>query len=197
MHGPGYAPPHRPSTGGQVTLRVIFVAMAVLSCGFVAWACMLRLAAVTKRPRDWILFALSMVHLAAVIGLILSDPGKEEFTTWRGNAAVSLLLAGLIVIVIYYLYAEIRHFSPTRPAYAQTTGYSQPQPQPNYGYPAPQPYTTATSPSATPIPSTTPTPLPQLPVQQGPQRPAPARIDQVRAELDELSDYLRKQEGDR
>jgi hypothetical protein len=29
-----------------------------------------------------------------------------------------------------------------------------------------------------------------------PQRPAPARIDQVRAELDELSDYLRRQDGD-
>ncbi|MBK3648045.1 hypothetical protein JHN46_46610 [Streptomyces sp. MBT33] len=28
-----------------------------------------------------------------------------------------------------------------------------------------------------------------------PQRPAPARIDQVRAELDELSDYLRKHPG--
>ncbi|NKQ28650.1 hypothetical protein HF200_30895 [Streptomyces galbus] len=27
------------------------------------------------------------------------------------------------------------------------------------------------------------------------QRAAPARIDQVRAELDELSDFLRKQEG--
>jgi hypothetical protein len=27
------------------------------------------------------------------------------------------------------------------------------------------------------------------------QRPAPARIDQVRAELDELSDYLRKHDG--
>jgi hypothetical protein len=30
-----------------------------------------------------------------------------------------------------------------------------------------------------------------------PQAPPPHRIDQVRAELDELSDYLRKQEGER
>jgi len=36
------------------------------------------------------------------------------------------------------------------------------------------------------------TPMPQLP----PQRATPARIDQVRAELDELSDYLRRH-GDR
>ncbi len=35
---------------------------------------------------------------------------------------------------------------------------------------------------------------PQPVVQPQPQRPAPARIDQVRAELDELSDYLRKHE---
>ena len=36
-------------------------------------------------------------------------------------------------------------------------------------------------------------PLPTAP--PPPQRPAPARIDQVRAELDELSDYLRKHDG--
>jgi hypothetical protein len=35
------------------------------------------------------------------------------------------------------------------------------------------------------------------PAESSGSRPGPARIDQVRAELDELSDYLRKQEGDR
>jgi hypothetical protein len=33
------------------------------------------------------------------------------------------------------------------------------------------------------------------PVPQPPQRPAPSHIEQVRAELDELSDYLRKHDG--
>ena len=44
----------------------------------------------------------------------------------------------------------------------------------------------------------TPTPAsrrPRLHRRPAPQRPAPARIDQVRAELDELSDYLRKHDG--
>ncbi|CAM5330372.1 hypothetical protein SVIOM342S_02197 [Streptomyces violaceorubidus] len=37
---------------------------------------------------------------------------------------------------------------------------------------------------------------PAAPVAPPPQhRPAPARIDQVRAELDELSDYLRHHDG--
>jgi hypothetical protein len=197
MHGPGYAPPppHRPSQGAQITLRVVFVALAVLSCGFAAWASMLRLALVTKRPRDWILFMLAIAHIVGVVVLLATDPGDEEFTTWRGDVGMSLLLGGMIVIVAYYLFAEIRHFSPAHQmSYTRTTGYSQPGT--GYGFPAPQPYSAA----HTPTPAPTPPPQPQPPVQQGPQppqRPAPARIDQVRAELDELSDYLRKHEGDR
>jgi hypothetical protein len=42
----------------------------------------------------------------------------------------------------------------------------------------------------TPIPGP-----PQTGPLTAPQRPAPDRIDQVRAELDELSDYLRKHDG--
>ena len=54
MQGHGYAPtpPPGPDQGGQVTLRVIFVVVAVMSCGLLAWACLLRLASVTRRPRD-------------------------------------------------------------------------------------------------------------------------------------------------
>jgi hypothetical protein len=37
--------------------------------------------------------------------------------------------------------------------------------------------------------------LPQPPVPAPPQRPAPSHIDEVRAELDELSDFLRKHDG--
>ncbi|ULR51188.1 hypothetical protein [Streptomyces deccanensis] len=223
MQGHGYAPtpPPGPEQGGQVTLRVIFVVVAVMSCGLLAWACLLRLASVTRRPRDWCLFALAIIHIIVTLYIIGTDPGEEEFTTWRGDVGMGLLLGGLAAIVAYYLYADIRHFSRARTVqaspYAQTTLYSgqtgygtQPsgystQPsgystQPSgYSYPpvqVPQPYT-----SNTPTP-----PVPQPPVQQPPpphqqapepQRPGPARIDQVRAELDELSDYLRNHEGDR
>ena len=195
MQGHGYAPtpPPGPDQGGQVTLRVIFVVVAVMSCGLLAWACLLRLASVTRRTLDWWLFALAIVHIVATLYIIGTDPGEEEFTTWRGDVGMSMLLGGLIAIVAYYLAADIRHSSRSRTAppspYAQTTGYSQ---QSGYSYPpvqAPQPY----------IPAP---PVPQPPVHQpqpapDPQRPGPARIDQVRAELDELSDYLRNHEGDR
>ncbi|MFF9039453.1 hypothetical protein ACF090_28750 [Streptomyces sp. NPDC014892] len=216
MQGHGYAPtpPPGPEQGGQVTLRVIFVVVAVMSCGLLAWACLLRLASVTRRPRDWCLFALAIIHIIVTLYIIGTDPGEEEFTTWRGDVGMGLLLGGLAAIVAYYLYADIRHFSRARTVqaspYAQTTLYSgqtgyasqpsgySPQ-QSGYSYPpvqVPQPYT-----SNTPTP-----PVPQPPVQQPPpphqqapepQRPGPARIDQVRAELDELSDYLRNHEGDR
>ncbi|AQS69215.1 hypothetical protein [Streptomyces pactum] len=47
-----------------------------------------------------------------------------------------------------------------------------------------------------PQPPMTQTPVPRGPAPTPPPRhPAPARIDQVRAELDELSDYLRRHDG--
>ncbi|GGZ16559.1 hypothetical protein [Streptomyces poonensis] len=220
MHGPGYAPPppHRPSPGALITLRVLFVVLAVLSCGFLAWASMLRLAVVTRRRIDWILFTASVAHVALCFLILITDPGEEEFTTWRGDVGMSLLLTGMLVTVAYYLYADIRHFS--RPALApygnvhahthphtattlfgrQQAGYGYPAPQPQAPQPqAPQPQPQAPQPQ--PQPPYAPAPPAQPPVQPRSQpqsqRPAPARIDQVRAELDELSDYLRKHEGDR
>ncbi|WEH17487.1 hypothetical protein [Streptomyces sp. VNUA24] len=206
MQGHGYAPtpPPGPDQGGQVTLRVIFVVVAVMSCGLLAWACMVRLASVTRRPRDWWLFALSLVHIVVTLYIIGSDPGEEEFTTWRGDVGMGLLFGGLAAIVAYYLYADIRHFSRARglhaSPYAQTTGYAQQTGyntgQSGYSYPpvqVPQPYT----PPPVPQPPAQHQPPPQPRPAPEPQRPGPARIDQVRAELDELSDYLRNHEGDR
>ncbi|WP_327729365.1 hypothetical protein OG250_25895 [Streptomyces sp. NBC_00487] len=205
MHGHGYAPtpPPGPDQGGQVTLRVIFVVVAVMSCGLLAWACLLRLASVTRRTLDWWLFALAVVHIVATLYIIGTDPGEEEFTTWRGDVGMSMLFGGLIAIVAYYLAADIRHSSRSRTAppspYAQTTGYAQ---QTGYSYPpvqVPQPYTPAPPLPQPPVQHQPPQPPQHAQPQPGPepQRPGPARIDQVRAELDELSDYLRNHEGDR
>ncbi|UUU22677.1 hypothetical protein [Streptomyces sp. DSM 40750] len=175
---------------------MIFVVVAVMSCGLLAWACLLRLASVTRRPRDWWLFALAMVHIVATVYILGSDPGKEDFTTWRGDVGLAMLFGGLAAIIAYYLYADIRHFSRSRTVppspYAQTTVYSQ---QTGYSYPpvqAPGPYTPVPPVQQPPV-----QPQPQARPAAEPQGPGPARIDQVRAELDELSDYLRKHEGDR
>ncbi|MFD0418751.1 hypothetical protein [Streptomyces sp. NPDC127108] len=196
MHGHGYGPQHppAPSGGPTVTLRVMFVVLAVVTCGFLAAAPILRLALVTRRTRDWAAFGAVVTLDVAAVVLVAKDPG-EEITTWRGELGVGLLLGTLVAAVTYYLILEIRHFqqadAQARLLYHQTQamGYAT-GPQQAYGYPqqtgpAPHPAPGPPPSAATPTP---PTPPP-------PTRPAPARIHQVRAELDELSDYLRKQEG--
>ncbi|QEU93873.1 hypothetical protein [Streptomyces kanamyceticus] len=170
MQGHGYAPPPPPpppSGGSPVTLRVLFVALAVVSCGMLAWAALLRLALVTRKAYDWVLFGLVVALDVLALALVGIDKGVEDFEG-PGNTGMVILLCTMLAVVAYYLYADIRHFSRYRQR--PPTGYVPPQAQPGYGYPPPY--------------------------QQAPaQAPAPARIHQVRAELDELSDYLRKQEG--
>jgi hypothetical protein len=189
MQGPGYAPPppHRPSTGVLVVLRVIFVAVPILSIGFLAWVAPLRAAIVTRKRGDWWVFAASLVALGTSFALFSTDH-TDDFSTPNGNAGMIILLLNAVACVAYFLYADIRHHHRPHP-----TAYAMPPaPGINYGYPQPP------SPYAATIPRTpvAPVPAPGAPVPPPPpQRPAPARIDQVRAELDELSDYLRKHPG--
>ncbi|MFD8306167.1 hypothetical protein ACFV29_28065 [Streptomyces sp. NPDC059690] len=200
MQGPGYAPPppKRPSTGALVVLRVIFVAVAILSIGFLAWVATLRAAIVTRRAVDWWVFAASVVVLGTSFAFLSTDH-TDDFSTTNGNIGMSILLLNAVACAGYFLYADIRHFSRLGRSYA-----GQPPMTPGYGYPqSSSPFTAATVPS-TAQPPYAPPPMPHTPVPQPPatapapappQRPAPARIDQVRAELDELSDYLRKHPG--
>ncbi|MFF1694543.1 hypothetical protein ACFVXC_13060 [Streptomyces sp. NPDC058257] len=204
MHGHGYAPQQPPPTSGgtRMTLRVMFVILAVMSCGLLAWAMMLRLALVTRKPSDWGLFGLVSALDVTALVLVSLDPGEEEFQG-RGSAGMVVLLTTMLAAVIYYLFADIRHFN--RYGQPQYTGYAGPGPA--YGYPQQGPAATPahhqpTQPQHHNPPAQQP-PLQQPPLQQPPlqhtppppTRPAPARIHQVQAELDELSDYLRKQEG--
>ncbi|MFB7714465.1 hypothetical protein [Streptomyces sp. NPDC056105] len=212
MHGQGYMPPpQRPSHGVQIGLRVLFVALAVLSIGFLAWTALLRLALTTRSRTDWIVFASVAALQAGTVALLATDPGVDEFTTWRGDAGMTILLITLAGVVSYYLVADIRHGRKGRLAFygGYASGYQPQQPplqQPAYGYPQAQHYAQPTPhpapPSRPPVhdqltqtagqaPTPVPDPAPQT------QTPPPHRIDQVRAELDELSDYLRKQEGGR
>ncbi|GGS06352.1 hypothetical protein GCM10010252_51540 [Streptomyces aureoverticillatus] len=207
MHGHGYAPPHPPAPSdgsSQVTLRVLFVVLAVVTCGFLAWAAMLRLALVTRKTRDWALFAVVVALEATAVVLIGIDPGDDEFSG-PGNAGMTILVSTVVPVIAYYLTMDIRHCGRLRAqalyAQPQFPGYvQQPQPQPQpqqpaYGYPSPAPAPHVTH-THTPAPA--PAPPPHTPAGHTPPpptRPAPARINQVRAELDELSDYLRKQEG--
>lgn len=195
MQGQGYAPPppRRPSTGALVVLRVIFVAVPILSIGFLAWVAPLRAAIVTRKRVDWWVFAGSL----AVLGIsfaFLSTDNTDDFSTPYGNAGMSILLLNAVACVGYYLYADIRHHQPYPNGYpvppVQGVNYGYPQPPSPYAVTHPQ---TPMAPAPAPVPLHAPAPAPNASVPPPPpQRPAPARIDQVRAELDELSDYLRK-----
>ncbi|MET8827787.1 hypothetical protein ABZX40_19620 [Streptomyces sp. NPDC004610] len=223
MHGHGYTQPvnRPPSTGVLVFLRVLFVVISVCSIGMLAWTMLLRLAIVTRKSLDWGLFvAVVAIDILALV-LISTEPG-EEINTVGGWTGMGLLLGTLVAAMAYYLAAETRHYHQLRFPYAPPPGTG---PAPAYGYPQPQPPYTATTVSQLPpvpgphtpvprgggprppVPPSGPhTPPPVPPRMPGPGAPAapsqppqqpPARIDQVRAELDELSDYLRNQDGGR
>ncbi|MFJ8887629.1 hypothetical protein ACIRJR_30055 [Streptomyces sp. NPDC102402] len=217
MHGYGYPPEQqpkrRPSSATLVTLRVVFVALALLSCGLLAWAAMLRLAIVTRRQRDWWLFGLVLALNIGLIAYLGSLPPEEEVMT-DGQAVITLswMLVVFVGSVTYYLYAEIRHFGPygdartgaqagpyTAGPYAGPYGGQHPGASParSGGYAPPQ---AVPAPSTPPAPSYGYPPAPRQgsvppPPSDAPGATGPQRLDQVRAELDELSDYLRK-EGD-
>ncbi|MFH8346270.1 hypothetical protein [Streptomyces sp. NPDC018045] len=250
MHGPVPAPPPHRSAPHRtaVLLRVAFVALAVLSLGFLAWVTVLRAALVQRRPLGWWLLG---ADLALVLTAIVIGGGHDE-NSWQSNVCVALILLQMVGAVVYFLIVDGRaqRVAPDWPAYgagagygtpAVGAGYGTPAVGTGYGYPgpaavapAPHPYTGAPVPS--PPPGRAPEPLPQdwpyarthtqgafphrPPAQPAPQphrsqHPAahepfpdhpydqpqppypaqPQRIDRVRAELDELSDFLRKEEG--
>ncbi|WP_405190823.1 hypothetical protein OG473_24215 [Streptomyces anulatus] len=202
MHGYGPTPQQQttslPSPATLTTVRVILVTVTVLSCGLLGWVAMLRLAIVTRRPRDWVLLVVVMVLNAALFAFIMGTPDDPDDMS---DASVLLMLLWIVAllagVITYYLYVEIRHYSSLRslgspppytaPAHPAPLPYQQhpaqqqqqqhqhqpQQHQQQHQQPQPNPYTVQTPP---------PTPT-----------PAPQRLDQVRAELDELSDYLRKE----
>lgn len=233
MHGHGFAPPQprRTPTALLVVVRVLFVALALLSFGFLAWGTMLRIAVMRRRRSDWLLFWVSLV--AAVTCLVVIG----EFSAQGETAAAEeprpvdfvcmFVLLGLALgVPTHYLVADIRHYQdpyrsagwppplPTGSPYGPTVPAGGPygppgQRPPGYGYPpvppaarVPSPTDPLTAPAAPAAPApTTPPAAPAPPAHAPTPAPAPApapatlRIDQVRAELDELSDLLRKEEG--
>ncbi|MFK4596258.1 hypothetical protein [Streptomyces pristinaespiralis] len=245
MHGHGYAPPQptRPPTAVLVVLRIVFVALALLSVGFLAWAAMLRLAVVRRRRSDWVLFWLSLaltVTVFVVIGEFSTTgtaPVAEEDPTALDFVCVGVLFALAIGVPTHYLVAEIRHYQeprpgwqpagspygppvagargpygaqPPAPAYGYPPSAAPVVPAPGYGYPPvsaappvpPEPAgpvsPSAAAPSSTSPPAFRPVARPSAGRPAAPAGTgggATPRIDQVRAELDELSDLLRKEEG--
>ncbi|MFE5908415.1 hypothetical protein ACFQ6B_04920 [Streptomyces wedmorensis] len=188
MYGPPQAPqpPKSPASGGLIALRVLFAALPLLSCGFLAWAPLLRLAIVTRRALDWVLCGLAFAAGAALFSYAAATGDKESGTleAFVGVGTITVLAAGSVT---YYLVAEIRHYERRRTAPGQVPPPYGPL---GHAYGADGAAVTVPSPVGRPNPYTS-APPPEPPAQT-PQPPAAPRIEQVRAELDELSDLLRK-----
>ncbi|MEU1225424.1 hypothetical protein [Streptomyces sp. NPDC005828] len=186
MYGPPQAPqvpqPSKsPASGGRIALLVLFSLLALLSCGFLAWAPMLRLAIVTRRAMDWVLFGLTFL-VAAGLFTYAGVTGDEEPTTTESFVAVGIMVALVAGSITYYLVTEIRRLD--RPDTA-APAFLPPGYDPGAAVTVPSP--ASPNPYARPV-----VPPPAVPP---PAVPAP-RIDQVRAELDELSDLLRHKRED-
>ncbi|MEV1022346.1 hypothetical protein [Streptomyces sp. NPDC050264] len=198
MYGPGAPPPSR-NEGTVITLRVLFPVLSVLSCGLLSCAPLFRIAVLRGKPIDWALAWTTLPVTLALLAVVGSLPETDP----RTDVALALVLIIGAASAAHFLVFDIRR--PRAPlAYpgaAPTVGYGYPQQQ---RPPYPQPFqpgahtlpTQAATPPPTPVPPPAqPQPQPQ-PQNQGQPQP-PQRIDQVRAELDELSDYLRKRDGGR
>ncbi|QGV80229.1 hypothetical protein [Streptomyces ficellus] len=218
MHGHGHAPPQpgRTADGTLVVLRTLFVALTVLSCGFLAWTPLLRLAVVTRRALDWILFCVVTLSAIGMFAFLVAATPTDENQEISDGAAIAFLTWTVITILgvtVYYLIAEIRHYGSATagpaPLYGapRPTGYGYPpaappqQTRPQHTQPHQPPHhqTQPQHPTPPPQPPHQPQQAPHQPHQTPPPapKPTPQRIDQVRAELDELSDLLRSEPRDR
>lgn len=202
MYAPGQPPtaPRRvPSRAWIVSMRVLFTALAVCSCGMLLWAPLLRLAFVRRRTADWWVSGAGFV-LALTLLLIIGRDGEDAHGV--DFVLIPMLFLAMAAAAAYYLVADIRHYTqltrqntlgghlPPAPGYAYAP--TVPMQTPSVHPLPPQPYTPQQYLQPQPTPPAHP---PQPPAQQPHTTPQPQRIDQVRAELDELSDYLRKEEG--
>ncbi|MFB7374598.1 hypothetical protein ACFC0D_32700 [Streptomyces sp. NPDC056222] len=207
MHGHAPMTPPRPGpSAGVIAVRVIICVLVVLSFGFFAWIGMLRIAIMRRTARDWVLFWGQLVLNIAC----LSTLEQRLADHWISDVGMAGLLVQMAAVTAYYLVVDIRHHQkPVMPAvpvtpvgpYAGGYGYGYPAtaataPQPPYA--APQSYATP-QPYASPQQYAAPQPhasQPNAPQAMPPtDHPTPPRTDQVRAELDELSNLLRKEEG--
>ncbi|MGW5424825.1 hypothetical protein [Streptomyces sp. NPDC003943] len=189
MYGHGYPQPtptpQRGVPASVIVLRVLFAVLPLLSIGFLTWATALRIALLTRKVWDWILLAVSVAVVVAGLVLMPEDPDAT-----RADWVVGMILLNAVAFTAYFLVVDIRHDrtpaapaqvplpSPYNPYAATVPAHHQGQ---GYGYPPVQP-------QPQPQPQAQPQPQPQ----PQPVTPPNPRIHQVRAELDELSDLLRR-----
>ncbi|MFD5160005.1 hypothetical protein ACFWMJ_18330 [Streptomyces hawaiiensis] len=199
MYGHGAAPPPR-SAATVISLRVLFAAAGFLSCGVLACIPLFRVAVLRGRVLDWVLAWVSLPLSIAGFAVIGALPEDD----YRTDIALAMILLLGVGAAVYFLVVDIGHHGERRKFAGYVSPHAPTVAHTPYGYPHPAPpYAPASTPVPRPAAPHTPAPhdvTPQVPgpIQPPPPspHPAPARIDQVRAELDELSDYLRRHEGE-
>ncbi|MCC9741101.1 hypothetical protein [Streptomyces sp. MNU89] len=225
MYGPVPVPPQPrpPDAGNVIALRVLFVAMTLLLLGLLAWTAMLRIALLRRKALDWVLFG-AVVGLTITFFVVIEIYPETDWRTDVAalgllGMAVAVVAHYLVADIQYHRrpVAVSRPGGPAGPgpygaaaSRAQTyaaggvptrpgsvPAQQQPPGVPAYGFPHP-PATSGPGGSATPPqgppPSVPGAGEPYAPGTAG-SRPQPQRIHRVRAELDELSDLLRREEG--
>ncbi|MDG9719120.1 hypothetical protein [Streptomyces sp. DH24] len=198
MYGHGAAPPTR-SAATVITLRVLFAAAGVLTCGVFACVPLFRVALLRGRWFHWAAAWLSLPVCIACFMVVGALPEGDR----RADVALAAVLLIGAASSAWFLTVDIRFHNELRrgagylPSRAPTvhSGYGYQQAVPPYA-PTPVPHSPHSPATPAPMPPARPpaSHAPPVPPPAGPP-PGPARIDQVRAELDELSDYLRRQDG--
>jgi hypothetical protein len=224
MYGPGTpAPPPRANRAVVLGLRVLFAVLPLATLGVGAWGSVLRLAVMRRRRIDWVL--LPIVAVLGIGGFILIGESLDNSPQSQVGAVgifICMLAVPVYFLVADILWtssggrraqqpaASFPHAAPHPPAAGAPHGAGRgpiPGPGPIAGPPGmppgmTTPPRTAGGPGMSGVDGVSgqppyaygPPPQAQPPAVLAPQA-APPRISQVRAELDELSDYLRKEEG--
>ncbi|WP_395360978.1 hypothetical protein ACHGLA_14670 [Streptomyces sp. YH02] len=209
-------------SAATITVRVIITVLVVLSLGFLAWVAMLRIAIMRRTGRDWALFWTQLVlNIGCVVPLEQRFADTWMNTAGMIVLLVQMAIVTcyfLVVDIRHHQPAPVvimvpSHHLPQPQQQPQAYPYGTPPPgyappgyaTPGYGYPPAA--VTAPSPvpgqapgqvqGAAPGPVQGAAPGPYVPTPPPGQAPPPLpghapRIDQVRAELDELSDLLRQ-----
>ncbi|MBP0460815.1 hypothetical protein [Streptomyces montanisoli] len=217
MYGAVQPPPVRTRMSGvaAVALRVLLMVCSLGSIGLLAFVPLLRIAVLRRRWYDWALASVSLPGACVLLAVVGSEPEDSAAT----NIAMCTLLFIAVAVAVYFLVFDIRHHQRARAGVPQPYGGGpvppiSPAPAiPGYGYGYPPPYTPPAPPTPPAAPRTyayrQPPPMPtappatrhpahrEPPAPQSPAHPAHPRIEQVRAELDELSDLLRKEQDGR
>nr|WSZ96416.1 hypothetical protein OH820_12770 [Streptomyces sp. NBC_00857] len=198
--GPGFQPTtrRRPNPAGLIISRVVIVTLTMVSFGFLGWVAMLRIAAARRRKADWLLFGVAAV--LAVGSLVFIGSGESSEVRDVDVFLMGLNFLASIVISPYFLAVDIRHYAQYDRPPAGPYGPRHQPPQQPYGFGYQDQATAQTRPaSQPPLPLSQPVqpPHPPQPPHSSAASYKPPRIDQVRAELDELSDLLRKDQASR